>query len=274
MTHSFAGLEAVFRLGRDGAWNRLSSSDVHASMETTLETFASLCELELEPGHEVVVEYDGGTVLARCTPQAVVIAVAEGKARPNKLVMRAAMKRVEVRSRAASNGTQPQTPIESGARPGLVTSQSEQPASAPSSGGPPNNTHSDAPSIDFDIVFDHEPVRSAAEQSPNTTPKVAWSGLAQFLREALKASTSIVGRTVACNYWRQALRTEELEHDIDVDFRGRVDPRSPADPVPTKQWLAFERAHQDWLERVQQISESFDFPLDNIPRGARVSQRE
>lgn len=275
MTLSFAGLEAVFRLGRrEGTWSRLSDTEVPAPLETTLETFASLCELEVDPGHEVAVEYQGGTILALCTPDEVVVAVARGETRPNKLVMRAAVKRVEVRSRAGRPTSPKRITVESDVPPESGRPNSARDDQFESSGGASTETREDHPPIEFDIVFDEEPVSSTARQTANDTPNITWAGLARFVAEALKASTSVVGQTVACNYWRQALRSQDLEYDLDVDFRGRVDARIAADQVPAERWLAFELAHENWLERVRQISDSFDFTLDHLTRGARIPETE
>lgn len=288
MNIGFPGLNAVYRLTGAGEWLQLSERPADAHEETRLEMLATLCIDHISQGEEVMVEYGGARcVIAQRDAEGVRVGFVENAGAVNPMLMRTALKRAETRSVRGAAVSQVASQVservreddllEAAASPHSLDDHGSSERSAPSEPVTEDtlrhNQSGDFDGIEFDIVFDDsdssevEVVDAAAGAPPASTPtrpRPSWDAAGEFIAEGLEASSNVLGKTIACNYWRQALRNADLELEVDVDFRGRVKAPQGGQHMPSEKMTAFSRAHARWLERCRSIDPSFDFPIERL----------
>lgn len=256
--------EAVWRLTNQGEWVEVQRGEAGAqAMSGTLELFASMCAESWGEGAEVTARVGGKTLIARRDERGVLVGLAQAAANP--VMIRTAMSRLEQTSmrmtqsqrvtwssREVSSGQAWQAPV--------------TPLAAPVSA--PFEVAEGAAVLDFDAFLGDEPSQAPSAPAAPVALTCSWGEAARYVEQTLNVAAELVGRTVAANYWREALRADErVAGAIELDLRGRVTPRDGERRVDVRAAQSLDEALERWVARcgrvipnIEQLMSRLDAP--------------
>lgn len=249
--------QAIWRLTTQGEWRTVydeaqelrSIGFIQAS-----EILATLCAQRLQEGSELTARFGQEMMLARVDDQGVLVGLHHAQANP--LMVRTAMSRMEQTSYRGSpaattslRGQQPQHQHQ--------PAQPAQPAPQAFVQGQdvPFRVADSFDTFNLDeLLLDDGP----ALVNPNEQSLCTWQQVADFISASIERSQEYIGKTVASNYWREALRRASLEH-LEVDLRGQVSVTNNAAQGSISQaGEAIEQAWQHWLSRGRRVIPSLE----------------
>lgn len=245
MTRHF---EAVWRLTPEGDWMEVQRAAPAASaLAQVVELFASMCAESFEMGAEIVARVGERTLIARRDERGVLVGLHGAQANP--MMIRTAMSRIEQTSIRANESSRRMS--WSSREPAAFNSQSI-PQPAPPSSSPFVATDA-VEAIDFDQFLGDEPSMLAAAE-PAQSVLCRWDAVADYVSRAVEAAAAMVGRTVAANYWREALRADErLAAALVVDMRGRVEAQDAERRVDAITAQGLDAALGRWTARCERV---------------------
>jgi hypothetical protein len=250
--------EAVWRLTHSGEWIEVqaSSSSRTSAIAQIIELFASMCAETWTQGAEITARVGERTVMARCDERGVLIGLHAAQANP--MMIRTAMSRIEQTSMRTSFGARSVTWSSREADAPPMTSRRSaalQPSSSPF-------VVADAvEAIDFDQFLGDEPsvMASSRSREAEPEPRCSWEGVASYVRRALEAAATLIGRTVAANYWREAMRAEDrIASALRIDMRGQIEAEDPERRVETLTAMLMDEALARWVLRCQRVIPNID----------------
>jgi hypothetical protein len=235
--------EAVWRLTNQGEWVEVQRGEAGAQgMSGTLELFASMCAESWGEGAEVTARVGSKTLIARRDERGVLVGLARATANP--VMIRAAMSRLEqtsMRMRQSQRVTWSSREVSSG--------QAWQGPATPVSA--PFEVAEGAAVLDFDAFLSEEP--SVAQSAPEAQ-LCSWEEAARYVEQTLGLAAELVGRTVAANYWREALRVDErVAGAIELDLRGRVTVRDGERRLDMRAAQSLDEALVRWVARCRRV---------------------
>ena len=279
--------QAIWRLTPDGLWRAIhDEADARVmALATVGELMATMCAQRLERGAEVTARFGQDMLLARVDDQGVLVGLHHARANP--LMVRTAMSRMEQTSTRglgspsarshAPYGAQPQAPPDRSTRlahaspPTFAQDHAQAHAQAHAQDHRRDEARF-AVAPDFDTINLQEFLDEESEldpRDPSAQPSAAcsWQQVADFIALTIERAQDYIGRTVASNYWREALgRTTTPARRLRVDVRGQalVIEGDPHDPVHHSADL--ELAWEHWQTRCRRVVPALDQLLDAIGR--------
>lgn len=242
--------QAIWRLTTQGEWRTVydeAQEQRSLSFIQASEILATLCAQRLQEGSELTARFGQEMMLARVDDQGVLVGLHHAQANP--LMVRTAMSRMEQTSYrgapAAATSLRVQ-PTQHQPAPGAFVQAQEVPFRVADS--------FDTFNLDELLLDDEGP----ALITPNEQSLCTWQQVADFISASIERSQEYIGKTVASNYWREALRRASLEH-LEVDLRGQVSITHHASQSSISQaGDALEQAWQHWLSRGRRVIPSLE----------------
>lgn len=249
--------QAIWRLTTQGEWRTVydeAQEQRSIGFIQASEILATLCAQRLQEGSELTARFGQEMMLARVDDQGVLVGLHHAQANP--LMVRTAMSRMEQTSYRGSpaattslRGQQPQHQHQ--------PAQPAQPAPQAFVQGQdvPFRVADSFDTFNLDeLLLDDGP----ALVNPNEQSLCTWQQVADFISASIERSQEYIGKTVASNYWREALRRASLEH-LEVDLRGQVSVTNNAAQGSISQaGEAIEQAWQHWLSRGRRVIPSLE----------------
>jgi len=201
-----------------GEWLGIRSSERgdHAHLEQLGELFASMCAEYIGNGDVITAEFGGRALTALGDERGVLLGIHDVDANP--FMIRTLMARLDQTNAHAVAATSlrldgPGTSARSAA-PTVVAPQQPRQVG-------PFEVSRDFRSIDLDDILGEADSDSFADDVSGAS--CTWGEIAGFIERSIEVTSTLLGRTIAANYWREALaRHDSLSPPMKVDPRGAV----------------------------------------------------
>ncbi len=108
--------------------------------------------------------------------------------------------------------------------------------------------------VEFEIVFSESNTNESESDYEPTHIACTWGEVAAHIELLLEESADFVGRTVAANYWRDAISNDaEISEQLRVDALGRTEVRYPDREVDPALASALQEVQEAWIARCTRV---------------------
>ncbi|MEM1347217.1 MAG: hypothetical protein AAGI01_01585 [Myxococcota bacterium] len=198
-------LGGLWRMTHLGEWLsiRCAVGREAASLEQFSEFFASMCVEHLGDGDVITAEFGARALTVRGDARGVLLGVHDVDVNP--LMIRTLMTRLEQTSTCS------------------VATTSLRMSDDPIEEVEPFEVAEDFQSVDFDNIFGSADSELDSFADEDVGVGCTWGQVASFVEQSITATSAMLGRTIAANYWREALsRRDSFSPPLKVNPRGAV----------------------------------------------------
>lgn len=252
--------QAIWRLTTQGEWRTVydEAQDARSvSFIQASEILATLCAQRLEEGSELTARFGQEMMLARVDDQGVLVGLHHAQANP--LMVRTAMSRMEQTSYRGvpATTTSLRSPSTRQASPQAPPARVLAQAPAPTDAQVPFRIADSFDTFNLDeLLLDDEAPALTQAHTPESL--CTWQQAADFISSSIERAQEYIGKTVASNYWREALRQASLDH-VEVNLRGQVTiAHGGSQRAIAQADAALEQAWQHWLSRGRRVIPALD----------------